>query len=313
MTLPLFHTGDVFLFEHDDSCISRLICKLSNSPISHAAMFFENNEIIEEGVPCIGTRPITKLGDRAVHVRRHKSSPQSRTPLLSVARKHLEAEEPYSMGNLVAVGVLLVFNSWKPDARWAVKQALKAVCILLAKAVDRKKNQGKRGSTCSQLVYDMYAEAGFPLNITQKNALADANSSSNLASLALEAADSGREAAIPERLQENVDSNQSLDLDKLCCVLLAVLGESETNELAANENEPLDQETYEEIVRFASLLWEADGGEEIETADKNDISDWAKRALEHLLNSYSGFVSPGQLYSDCPDLAEEIAVIHSQE
>lgn len=321
-----FVTGDVFLFEHDDSCVSRLICKLSNSPISHAAMYFEDGLIIEEGLPHIGTRPITKLGNRAVHVRRYRQSGKSSSALLAVARKHLEAEEPYSMGNLVAVGVLLVFNSWKPDARWAVKQALSALCILIAKAIDKKKLRGKKGATCSQLVYEIYDEAGFTLTINRKNDFLNdfACGDSSLLQLALDAAESG-ELVMNDQSTETANAGGHFDLDKMCCVLLSLLGEpdayandadnayapaSDINTPDNNDPEALDADLYEEIVRFASLLQDADTPDDAGFAEVNDLGGMAKRALQHLLDNYSGFVSPGQLYTDCPDLAEEITVIH---
>lgn len=308
MSDQIFQTGDVFLFEHDDSCISRLICKLSHSPISHAAMYFENEMIIEEGLPQIGTRPITKLGDRAVHVRRYRRWDKSGEKLLQVARRHLEAETPYSMGNLVTVGILLVFNSWKPGARWAVKQALSAVCILLAKAIDKKKLHGKKGATCSQLVYEMYEEAGFPLTINRKNDTVMTGS----VRLLDEALGFAESAEMPVRGTDMASKN-GFDLEKACCALLAVLGEpDEATDMAAAEMPEV--ELYQEVIRFAGILAEAD----LSVADlpvmdaatqQNGFSAWAKKALGHLLENYSGFVSPGQLYSDCPDLAQEIAVL----
>lgn len=306
-----FITGDVFLFEHDDSCISRLICRLSGSPISHAAMYFENEMIIEEGLPHIGTRPVTKLGDRVVHVRRYRRSEASCKPLLAAAQKRLDAEEPYSMGNLVTVGILLVFNAWKPDARWAVKQALSALCILLAKAIDYKKTGGKHGATCSQLVFEMYEEAGFPLTIDRKCA-ADANSEDrSLVSLAMSYDGPGPALDAVAGCPENASRDtSSFDFEKMCCVLLSVLGEQDTTITAANTSDALDPELYGELVRFADLLRRADCPDEAGPA-ANNVTDWAKRALAHLLENYSGFVTPGQLYSDCPDLDNEIAAIGS--
>lgn len=316
-----FRTGDVFLFEHDDSCISRLICRLSKSPISHAAMYFENNTIIEEGLPHIGTRSITELGDRDVHVRRYSGGDAKyEAALLAKAREYLAAKTPYSMGNLLAVGLLLIFNSWKPEARSAVKEALAAICILLAKIVDHKKTGGKHAATCSQLVYELYAQTGYRLKIIHKDKALTAGAGKNLLDEAIERTETGgtldflvETAARPDR--DNADSaSNGLDLEKICCLILTFL--EDNGERNAPDNPvPLDDGMYRQIVDFASLLYEADAADDPalnlarDTALKAGVGGWASKILTYVLQNYAGFVSPGQLYTDCPELAEEIAVI----
>lgn len=307
-----FQTGDVFLFEPDDSCISRLICKLSDSPVSHAAMYFEDGKIVEEGLPHIGTRPIDKLGDRAVHVRRYARHEESAAALRKVAGKRLADKEPYSMGNLVMVGVLIVFKAWKPDARWAVKQVLTALCILIAKAIDHYKTGGKHGATCSQLVYEMYDEAGFHLNVIQKNMVSAANAPSLLeetqALLAEGKLDEVDESAASELDKAAAMGGKNFDLEKLCCALLAVMDGNDRANVMESAEESEQDEVYEEVVRFASMVLQADSADTVFTRDTG-ILDWGKRALAHLMNNYAGFITPGQLYSDCPDLAHEIIVL----
>lgn len=309
-----FQTGDVFLFEPDDSCISRLICKLSDSPVSHAAMYFEDGKIIEEGLPHIGTRSIDKLGNRAVHVRRYARHEESAAALRQVARKHLADKEPYSMGNLVMVGVLIVFKAWKPDARWAVKQVLTALCILLAKAIDYYKTGGKHGSTCSQLVYEMYDEAGFHLKVIQKDKALAANTPSLLEETQA-LFEAGKLTEVDESAAAGLDmaaavGGKSFDLEKLCCALLAVLDGSDRANVMESAEEGEQDGVYEEVVRFASMVLEADSVDTVFTRDAG-ILDWGKRALAHLMSNYAGFVTPGQLYSDCPELAHEITVLKS--
>ncbi len=315
MPYPEFLPGDVFLFEHDDSCISRLICKLSKSPISHAAMYLGEGKIIEEGLPHIGTRPVTKLGKRTVYVRRHTRCNDSGPALRKVARKHLEAGDPYSMGNLVMVGVLLAFNSWKPNAHWAVKNLLSALCMRLAKAIDHRTSPDKHCATCSQLVYEMYEEAGFRLQIAHRDRTT-ASGEPNLLSQALAWTASGPSPAEEETCSvcKFFETAGRFDVETLCCALLILLGEEEFSAEAAQtcpdtEEDRLEEDLYEELVRFASLLELADSPEKPAPRLDRDGADWGKKPLEHLMSNYAGFVSPGHLFTGCPDLAQEIAVI----
>lgn len=322
-------TGDVFLFEPDKSCVSRLICELSHSPVSHAAMYFEDGKIIEEGMPKIGTRKISELGDRAIHVRRYSKANKAHSDaLLKEAKKRLSENEPYSMGNLVMIGVLSILNMWKQDARKDVKLAISALCVLLANVID-KKMAGGHATTCSQFVYEVYRESGPKLTINRKydNQSANASSTSvSLLSLALDASKSGRSVIRPCDECDTKLAAENFDLEKLSCLLLDVLGKKEGNsentknsEMLASEKDgkvdnALDDELYGEIIKFASLLYRADNPKSFDRLalfNKNGATtDWIKRVLEHMLKNYSGFVMPGNLYYDCPELKNEIIVLN---
>ena len=324
-----FIVGDVFLFEPDPSCVSRLICKLSNSPVSHAAMYFEDGTIIEEGIPQVGTRKISALGERKIHVRRYdKSNEALCKTLYEGAKKRLDANEPYSMGNLVMVGALTILNMWKPEAKKEVKLALSALCVLLANAID-KKMTGGRGTTCSQFVYEVYKNAGAKLQIDRGSGVrpvsngsaSSSHKSPSLLSLAIESAASGRTAVIT---CDNCDSKsgaingESLDLETLSCILLAILEKAEKdtdkNSVPDVSNDILDDEMYAEVIKFASLFYQLDNPQNFDRAalfSKDGLkSDWIKLILEHMLKNYSGFVMPGDLYYDCPDLKNEIVVLN---
>ena len=322
-----FITGDVFLFEPDPSCISRLICKLSNAPVSHAAMYFEDGKVVEEGLSGIGTRNTSDLGDRTIHVRRYsKPSEALSKALLEEAKKRLEAKEPYSMGNLIMVGVLTILNMWKPDARKEVKIALSSLCVLLANVID-KKMTGGHASTCSQFVYEVYKNSGVKLNVehgsgdrpTSNIASSSTPKSPTLLSLAIENAESGQTAIISCDDSNSKLNSKSFDLETLSCLLLDILDKTENNtdENSASDilADKLDDELYVEIIKFASLLYKADNPEDFDhsvLSNKDGLtSDWIKRFLEHMLKNYSGFVMPGDLYYDCTDLKNEIVVLNS--
>lgn len=308
-------TGDVFLFEPDNSCISQLICKLTNAPVSHAAMYFKDGNIIEQTPPNLKTRSIAGIKDRVVYVRRYKNSNEtSSKALLEVAQAHLENEDVYSMGNLVAVGVLCIFNVWKPHAKEKIKLALATLCILLAKAIDKKMHEGKHATTCSQFVYETYREAKYKLHIErEKNANLTADASPSLISLAVEAEKSGRLTDINLEQNNTVAAKKSFDLDAICCFILDILNDTKTTVDDSNNSTVLDDGVYEEIVRFSYLLYkidEPDSFDNLLMSSKNGIPDKIiKIFLTHMLKNYSGFIMPGTLLNDCPDLEEEVTVI----
>jgi hypothetical protein len=304
--------GDVFLFEHDSSCISRLISALDDSPISHAAMYcrYLNPDgsaaegIVEEGTSGIGTRPVdAKLSaDRVVHVRRYSgASSQLQNKLCAVAQKHLDAKEPYSMSNLVMLGVLLAFKKWKPDASTALKDVLYAICFLMEKIIE-KARPGEHGATCSQLVYEMYKEAGDQLEISLPRR--SAANGEGIISLAL-----AKSALGAQPMQRQVPAYANgLDLEKLCCVLLDLLGDHKKDNADFMRLANLDEGVYGALAYFSRLVLIVDSKNVPEEAFGGPV-DWALRALQHLFNNYANFVTPGQLYNYCPALKLEVCTL----
>ena len=210
------------------------------------------------------------------------------------------------------VGVLIVFKTWNPDARWAVKQVLTALCVMLARAIDRSKTGGRHGATCSQFVYELYDEAGFRLNIMHRDR-AMASAGMNLLQETRERLEAGDIDEVEENSAATLDKfaaagGKSFDLEQMCCALLAVIEGTDSKNAMEPEESDEKEDVFEEVVRFASLVLAVDSTGTVFERD-NGIMDWGKRALEHLLENYSGFISPGQLYSDCPDLAHEVTVI----
>ena len=317
-----FITGDVFLFEPDPSCISRLICKLSNAPVSHAAMYFEDGKVVEEGMAQIGTRKISDFSDRTIHVRRYNKSDEAlNEALLEEARKRLAASEPYSMGNLVMVGVLTILNMWKPGIRKEVKIALSALYVLLAKVIDKKMTEG-HAATCSQFVYEVYKDAGVKLKIDRGSgdrSASDVPSSSlskppSLLSLAIESAESGRTVIIACDDCDSKVTGENFDLETLSCLLLDILDKTENSTDKNSTSDKLDDGLYAEIIKFAALLYRVDNPNSFDRLalfSKDGVTSyWIKKFLEHMLKNYSGFVMPGDFYYDCPDLENEIIVLN---
>ncbi len=310
-----FVTGDVFLFEADSSCISRLICRLTHAPVSHAAMYFKEGLVVEEASPTSGIRTTSieelQKSARPIHVRRYYRSSESAAALVATAQKHLDDKQPYSLGNLVMLGVLILFNEWRPNARSAVKELLALICILLAKAIDARVNDGKAGATCSQLVYDVYDEAGFQLHIVRKKsekicAGHDVTSPKNLIMETLADAESGTLTKVDITVPLQTNTGDGDAMEKLCCLILSAL-ENGTDNADLGADPSSSRELHEVAGRFAVLLHRLAHPENghIEAANESLLI----RALRYFIEHYSGFVSPGDLYFSCPDIENEIAVL----
>lgn len=306
--------GDVFLFESDGSCISDLICQLSGAPVSHAALYYENNSIIEAGLAGIQTRELNELGDRPIHVMRYARAAESTNALLATEKKHEKTHDPYSIGNLIMMGVLIIAKMKCTNLPWAIQKLLGYICAKLGQYIDKKMHPGEHPMTCSQFVYNCYKEAGFPLTIMRaKSALeqeVDTNSTI-LETLLQQGANADDEKQIAALLMEPADThmvatsaNGSI-LEELSCMVLQWLKKSQAQANVQGRDEADfadEQKILQQAKLFAVLLLKISENSE----DRQNLAPGGLRnALQNLQLVYDGFVSPSDLLLNCPDLTEK--------
>ncbi len=168
MSEQKYWPGDVFLFESDGSNVSELICELTKSRISHAAMFYSDEMgIVEQALSGISHRTLDRLEPgRVIHIMSYKRQAESQADLIKSADRFLAEGVKYSLGSLFMIGFLLV-----GDRRIGAKIPLPAkallafICGLVADAIDKKTQNGVKSLTCSQLVYEIYDKAGHTLHM----------------------------------------------------------------------------------------------------------------------------------------------------
>ncbi len=135
---PEFAPVDVFLFEPDDDCVSRIICKLDNSKVSHAALYYDKEKHLMAEANLSGVQVNPAPGEkppRTVHVRRYAAAPFKADRIVSAARKYLDGKEKYAFDTMVLVGLLLISRRFidNPTYLSFAEKILRCINFLTAK------------------------------------------------------------------------------------------------------------------------------------------------------------------------------------
>ena len=171
--------GDVLLLDPEwiedkennevrQDCISRLICELDDSPVSHAALYYRYDEktrrhiMAEENLGGLVESPLPAPGEspRTVYIRRCNVEGCDMPAVLDAAATYLNDKEPYSLAGLICAGFLLLTKRYVDDPTYinGVDSALHALCELLLLFYP-----GKNPMTCAQFVACCYDAAGVEL------------------------------------------------------------------------------------------------------------------------------------------------------
>jgi hypothetical protein len=307
--------GDVFLFEADDSCLSQLICALSDSPVSHAAVYAGDGRILESGLPTVGSRTLDQLGtDRRIHIMGYKSPEKAAEALGPVLHRQEASQEPYSMGNLITVGLLLAGKSKLKKLPRVALALLRRVCLEIAHFIDAKKYPGRHPMTCSQFVFHCYLESGMPLKLDQNASQRDVAASAIApeSALALALSSGGlvlEQTAVREALQNEEEAGErSMPspgdiMEKLCCIALNWMPASNRDMNDAEEamTDADATELVHQAAVFGGLLLELG----LDAAMLPEGITARGSAQDRLETIYEDFVSPGDLLLHCPDLTEK--------
>ncbi|MDL2269132.1 hypothetical protein LJC71_07615 [Desulfosarcina sp. OttesenSCG-928-A07] len=302
--------GDVFLFESDGSCISDLICVLSDSKVSHAALYYEEDSIIEEGLSGIQTRKLGELGERAIHVMKYNiadSEDKVAEKIHSVEQKHYNNKDPYSFGNLIMMGVLLLVKMQRNNMPKPAQALLTLICIQLAQKIDdfvkrKTEKPDTHPMTCSQFAYDCYKEAGYTLQIKRPVKIGKEKDKSILEELLSEGESVGKEEELipPLDTPTSTDNDGGNIFENLCCTLLEWLKAHPTE----NKNDLADEkEVLRQARLFAVLLLRISKNRSRRLALAPGELVEATKNLKKIV--YDGFVTPGDLLQNCPDLVEK--------
>lgn len=327
-----YKTGDVFLFESDGSCVSDLICLLSDSDVSHSGIYFENDELLEEHFEGLSKRKVTDaIKGRKVHYMQYVRRDQCAGQLLAAARKHLESKDAYSMGVLLTLGVLITCKRFSGSSRF-VRALLLLICKGLSWLIDEVTHHGKKAMVCSQFVCVCYDEAGFTLQVphpfvSSKKARAALLAGGREPVSLLELAREDLRQRDPEAILAGIaelkaaHAGQRLfsqegfkdEFTKICCKLRDALVNKKGSGKALETVDDLDEEDRAELMRlvhlFASLTVEISGYRPKEAGALSGAGGEARRnALTANLNILddivADYITPGDLHKGCPELIE---------
>lgn len=166
-----FLPGDILLFKVDVSnpnteWISKAIAFLTNSDVSHAALYMGNNLLSDEGLSGLACHKINDdsaddPAARPTYVRRLET-PIDKEPVLNSAKQYIKNNEPYDTPALVLLGLILIYRKL-PIHLLPVDFVTKVLAIAAAKIdeyIASRLHPGKKPMVCSQYVFQCYEDGG---------------------------------------------------------------------------------------------------------------------------------------------------------
>lgn len=257
--------GDVLLFSVlQGDIISSLIGLLTNSDVSHAALYADEEK--QTLLEATGEHPVLenpareRFAGRTIHVYRNRALP-SLDPVVETGRKYLQQKLPY--GGIYLLGLLLVTSKYC-RFRWDRETAGAAICLLAStyQALRSLLEGSHPTAFCSQFVAKCYEEAGEPYHLHYKQPVIPLDArvgdgDRSLLSEALEEMEAGKlnvDGAGPDGYEENFMiqelSENVFDPEKHGAVLLQSARDAMTDQ---SENGGFVCSSFKEKIEL--ILW----------------------------------------------------------
>lgn len=154
--------GDILIFKAGDDWIGKSIAWLTDSDVSHSAMVYEEDSLVEMGPSGISVnKMMISPGDHA-HVMRLAPGHDA-DPLIHAADVYITAQTRYDFPALVLLAGLLIYRRIRPTHRFVkiadliLRMACKEVDELIQKLILHNPD---KAMVCSQLVYQIYRDCG---------------------------------------------------------------------------------------------------------------------------------------------------------
>jgi hypothetical protein len=184
-----FMEGDILLFKVDLSdpnteWISKAIALLTNSDVSHAALYMGESTISDEGLSGLACHAIsdadpaagpdhTSSADkepRPVYVRR-LTTPECKKPVIDAAKQYILCDEPYDKPALVLLGLILLYRDCPLHLLPVdlVTRILAMAASIIDECINRICHPGKKPMVCSQYVFQCYVSAGAEYQLSIHN------------------------------------------------------------------------------------------------------------------------------------------------
>lgn len=160
-----FRSGDIVLFEmgEDGDFLGKCIAELTNSNITHSAMIYKNNTMIEMTDSGISVTPFHQ-GENGYKVHLLRFTPEVKfEPLLEAADFYINKHPKYDFASLFLLAGLLIFKKINLTTKLSeiIFKILSANCLMLDEIYQNLTGQCDNESMmCSQLVYQCYYDCG---------------------------------------------------------------------------------------------------------------------------------------------------------
>lgn len=299
--------GDILLFSPEKgSFISWAITFLTNAPVSHAAMYYneENQSIIEETPPQVKVNSaLERFKDREIYIRRliaQEDLPLH--PVINAATGYLNDAEPYDNSGLYLVGLLLIYKKFTPSnkVQKAVVKILKKLASSIMQYIHKHQDPGKLPMVCSQFVAQCYDVAGDKYKLKIENGvlqkMAAAHDGNNLLDQAMEIVKSGKRTNLKtlSAPASQIQFEPSSSGEELCRELKEAFNAT-ADERAAD----ISDELLEAVYQFAHAHHVVSSGE---TRLQRVLQDDGAKVFQNLKDYENMFVAPGDLFNHCKNL-----------
>ena len=280
-------SGDVLLFSaHKSNWVTRVIAKLTNAPVSHAAMCYQiPTKLVEEIAPKVSVSEATlRFVDHTVHVLRLNQPAVDMRRLDNISKSYLNKLPPYTEANLFFIAQLLIYKKFTPSSLVqdiAIK-IFKKLTAMMIYQLKEKLYPLKLPMSSAQFVYECYQEAGKNYHLHFRETMAFSHSKrSNIL----------QHAFVHSAEIELLHSQQGhLDDETLAMQLYRALSDEELNTGGTVSKELLDS-----VHEFAKAIHGLAKHSSYELAE-------ARQGIAILEAQSSSFITPGDLLQHCSNL-----------
>ena len=290
--------GDIVLLEPSEDKISKLIAKITRSPVSHTTLSCGQKEpvgtVVEETPPNALVGTLLNRTSRTAYVMRLNPEVEDCQPVMDIANRYVSEKLPYAKAQLPFIALYCIAHNITGGTKLQgiVMKFVRLAMEILIQWEDSVIYKGQEAMMCSQFAYHCYKEAGEAYEIHMK-----------------EMAGFGLIDGIIDRLQANPSKyNSQLFLlrgeaqevtdervDRLIDELYDELNGDENLSLRLEANE-LSEDFIIEVTRF--LLQFVKTFLKEEDCDKTD----AVLNLRKLKEMGEYFISPGDLFTNTTNL-----------
>lgn len=169
----IYQDGDILVFKAGDHWLSKCIALATNSDVSHAAMIYKGEILVEMELPGIQLTAFEAEPGEGAHLMRLKT-PQDPKPLLDAADAYLHAKTRYDLPALVLLAGVLLYCQVRPTLEYVaiadliMKTATKVLDSLIQKVILEHPD---KAMVCSQLVHQIYSDCGRNYRIELENSV----------------------------------------------------------------------------------------------------------------------------------------------
>lgn len=292
--------GDILLLEPDGDWISKLIVKITKSPVSHTAFSCGQaaavGTVIEETPPNAVKESILSRTGRTAYVMRLQSDIKDFQPVMDIAERYVGEKQPYAYAQLPFIGLYCIVYHMTGGIRLLsfVTRLMRLAMEIIIEMEDKLIYDGKEAMMCSQFAYHCYKETGKSYEIHMKDKKAADLIDKMISLISLD----------PEKYNEQI-LRQRTDS--------ALVTEEEVNEVLRGLYEELDHNQNGKPLGDPELLTD-DFVIEVSrfcvqfvktfSKEKNVPEGWnATDYLNKLKDMKEYFISPGDLLENTENLA----------